>query len=515
MKKLLSLILVLGMLAGLMTLPALAATDADQALAGKKFRIGAEGTGTYYETLNAAMAAVTAAGETIVQIADYTHAEKLQNFDKPLTIEGAAKAEGKYSLEFTYTATNDFLRNFSKNVTFKNLNVESVKGFRPDNENAFVIFENCNVTAAETTWWFCFDKVGQGITLKDSTLTMRQGGSLIDSNSSGMTYVKMENSTIHFPLLANSCCIFNTWGSSLTFDMDATSKLIAEHGNYDAKSVGYIRTTNVAANITWNIAAGAVIEYNAEPGTVGLGIVDCVGPITVNDAGAVWTLGKAALAAGIKMPKITKLGDSTDIAGWKIDGKLYPNNGGKLTATVADAKVSAAPVAIANLSGLTNVAGASIRKENPLGIRFTANVSSALYNELAALGSSVKYGVMIAETSLLSQSEPVFTAESLTVDKQAKYSVVQKSRWATENVEGVYSYRGAYYALEDSKASFNTSYSATAVLIFNYADGSVGYLYADFDATQNSRSLYQVATAAVAAGLTGNTMLDHIVSVGA
>ena len=155
MKKILSIVLMLSVLLSVLAIPAFATTtDAAEAANGKYFRIGDEGSGTYYATLDAAMAAVTDGG-TIVQIADYTHSAKLTDFDKALTIEGKAKDAqgGKYQLEFTYSASNDFLRNFSKNLTFKNLTVKSTKGFRPDKENVTITFDNCDITTGKT-WWF-------------------------------------------------------------------------------------------------------------------------------------------------------------------------------------------------------------------------------------------------------------------------------------------------------------------------------------------------------------------------
>lgn len=514
MKKILSIVLMLSVLLSVLAIPAFATTtDAAEAANGKYFRIGDEGSGTYYATLDAAMAAVTDGG-TIVQIADYTHSAKLTDFDKALTIEGKAKDAqgGKYQLEFTYSGSNDFLRNFSKNLTFKNLTIKSTKGFRPDKENVTITFDNCNITTGKT-WWFCFDKAGQGVYLKDSTVLAPLSNYMMANNVNADITIILENSVITFPYESDTCQVYVTATGNTTVNIDATSKIIAKNGNYAANSATRygMFCMDGQANGSLNLARGATVEMLVEPGTIPIAIVRSgSGTVSVNDNGANWIIGKAALAAGVTLPQISKLGESTNVIAWEIDGKLYQNEGKEIKATITADQVTAKPIALVNTNGITNVAGASIRKDTPYGIRFTTNISAALYNELAALGSSVEYGTLIAKTEKLDAENPELTVEALT---EGDYVIVKKTKWAEENVNGVYSYRGAYYELENSKESFNTSYSATGVIILNFADGTTGYIYADFDKTQNSRTLNDVAVAAVATSeFANNAFLAAIIA---
>ena len=190
--------------------------------------------------------------------------------------------------------------------------------------------------------------------------------------------------------------------------------------------------------------------------------------------------------------------------GWaSTDGtKLYSND--KLL-KVADATATLSlKVATYGATDFVNETGASIRLADPLGIRFTTKVSSAFATQLAGYGNvTVTYGAILAPTAKVTGA---FTKEAL---GDGNYVVTNPAdfKWAVDNNEdGMNLYRVALIGIPDTKSAMEMQFSATGFFTVNYADGSSRTFYAAFDKTANSRSLYEVAQMAQAAGITGDAI---------
>ena len=542
MKKIISMILAIGMILGALMLPTYAATtDASEAANGKNFRIGAESSGTYYNTLNDAIDALNGTGGTIVMIADYRQTARFSNNEALNSVSGADKAfviDGNGHVLTMDDGSNDngFIYIFTADLVFKNMTLVMRSGMRPDaydgdntQRSQSITFENCKVEFCAVlgdgntygpsgrTYAFCVDRVTLNLIFKNTVVNSYADLRFIASNRYGIVNVTMENSTFNFPSNSRSIQVIELWhhSASASFTLDGTSKIITDCILLvDDEHAIIFEAQHVNNALTLNLAAGAEIQVlnNGMPFTTFLYAGKAGGaagraPI-INDNGAKWTIGKDVLKSGIVLPDGVVYKTVANNIGWDIGGKLYPANNTVVKVADATADTVITPVCI-GADALTNVEGASIRTQDPYGIRFTTKLTASAYNTLMSYGKSVKYATLIAESAKLDTEKPVMSVEAL---GEGNYTIVEKAKWAEENVNGSYTYRGAYYAINDTKADFNTLYSATGCIVITYADGSVGYVYAAFDKTANSRTLCAVAQAAIAAGTTNNTMLNHIVA---
>ena len=73
-------------------------------------------------------------------------------------------------------------------------------------------------------------------------------------------------------------------------------------------------------------------------------------------------------------------------------------------------------------------------------------------------------------------------------------------------------YRVALYSIPETAEGFDTALSAMAYFTVHFADGSEQTIYTVYDAEVNSRSLYDVAKAAYADGMTDNELINSIIA---
>ncbi len=254
-------------------------------------------------------------------------------------------------------------------------------------------------------------------------------------------------------------------------------------------------------NLTVELEKGAVIEMNDCGVKDKTKLIWWQGDAKINliDKGAEWKFGANIQRCGVMM----NLPWGARQLGWaSADGtRLYSND--KLL-NVADA-TEPLTLKIANYSetDFGNKAGASIRLTDPLGIRFAVNVSSALTAALAGYaGMTVTFGAILAPTAKVTGA---FTPEGV---GEGNYVITDPAafRWAVENVDGMNEYRVALVGIPATKSALEMQFSATGFFTVKYADGSTRTFYAAFDQTANSRSLYEVAQAAQAAGITGDAI---------
>ena len=159
---------------------------------------------------------------------------------------------------------------------------------------------------------------------------------------------------------------------------------------------------------------------------------------------------------------------------------------------VSTAFISTAKADVSTPPTLTMLDGASVRidtsENSQSGIRFTTLFDTAEYT--AAANYIKAFGTLIAYTDTLTADKD-FTIENYTGESTFK---------AVANTKGTYIYtdkQGATFtaysmALVDI-VNYAKAYSARGYLVVEYADGTTQTIYTDYDATNNSRSIQQVA----------------------
>ena len=194
--------------------------------------------------------------------------------------------------------------------------------------------------------------------------------------------------------------------------------------------------------------------------------------------------------------------------GWKIDSLgagLYPAGyeyvitpNDKLTAVFVDFSV---------------LTGASIRLEAPYGIRFFTQVLSADYNTLTYyLGTqNFNFGMLMLPTDVF---EEAFTHVDYQKEGFIDFKELLLITEESEQLKGIYQSNYKYYTgmyIDMPNEYIARSFSARAYMSVNYADGTKGYIYSNFDEENNSRSAYNVAKACLAANEQGGVLNDYIV----
>ena len=137
------------------------------------------------------------------------------------------------------------------------------------------------------------------------------------------------------------------------------------------------------------------------------------------------------------------------------------------------------------------VNGASVRIAGRSGIRFQTLFDPAQYTTIKEAGYIQSFGTLIAYTDTLTTVGKEFTIENY--QDQDTFAIVQ-------NTKGVFDYTDknsktykAYTAAIVDIADYTKAYSARGYLVVQYANGMTHTVYTDYSATDNSRSIAEVA----------------------
>ena len=137
------------------------------------------------------------------------------------------------------------------------------------------------------------------------------------------------------------------------------------------------------------------------------------------------------------------------------------------------------------------VNGASVRIAGKSGIRFQTMFDAEQYEILKAAGYIQSFGTLIAYTDTLTTVGKDFTIENYQ-DQNAFAKV--------ENTKGVFDYTAknsktykAYTVGVVDIADYTKSYSARGYVVIMYSNGISATIYTDYNATDNSRSIAEVA----------------------
>ena len=164
---------------------------------------------------------------------------------------------------------------------------------------------------------------------------------------------------------------------------------------------------------------------------------------------------------------------------------------------------------------IENGTGASIRKDAPYGIRFFAQVNDAAYQKLIADENvkSVTFGMVISNDDALTFSNSFFDNFSAYEGEGYVKKELTYDQLAADKTFSISLYLSDDPMLTETGATeLQKMLYACSYYKIEYNDGTVEYVFADFDATQNARSFYQVAKTYQTTYGTGNAMIDGIVS---
>lgn len=151
------------------------------------------------------------------------------------------------------------------------------------------------------------------------------------------------------------------------------------------------------------------------------------------------------------------------------------------------------PTAIANFAPTVftqkMVDGAAVRLDTPTGLRFTAVMGKAYLDSFKAEGKTVTHGIIIAPTDYIGDGE--FTVDALgSVDK---YLEIEAEKYVNDpEADGYYKYTGVIVKI--NTWNYERAFSAIAyVKVVDDETQEVTYYYSDYDEAVNSRSVAAIA----------------------
>ena len=273
-------------------------------------------------------------------------------------------------------------------------------------------------------------------------------------------------------------------GKVLTLNVTGTSELIQTYTDADNNET-MMYTGGSCTSFIMNVDSTASMTLNGNSDTakytfIRQGVAGTA--VTVNDAGAKWIVNATVAKKGITLPTVTVAEGST-LLGFTAGAKLY----GK-TATIADATANVSFTAVTFDNDDFNMTGtASIRLEDPSGIRFKLGVSKALAD---SLGANAQYRVILAPAGYVSAENPL-TNETAGCD-YAEYNA--ETGWSATDDTTNY-FRAALVFKQMGALTANTEISARGALCVTYADGTSEWFYT---AKTDTASLVTVAELAKA-----------------
>lgn len=521
MKKLISILLTLSMLLALATVFATGAvaetqtatstqSAADDAAAaeGNKVRYN----GNYYKSLVDAYNAASGKAELYL-IADITDLSTWQMNRSAVTdvvIEGQGHLlkTGKY----THYVMN---LHATASVTLKNMRLETCRGFynygtdKQTNETKkTILLENVNVKMLDADCsdnekasfhffdgrFYTFD-----ITLSNSTVETEAGWGFFRLVSGKQQVIRLKNSKLSMNGMAyngdkNENALFSGW-SNTAIDIYVDSKSTLENKNSYSGSASQAFLSSCHCSVYLEAGASMVLAPTGAIPDIRLSRAD---ETTFYDAGATLTLSANAQKQGVSLKNWKPAKDNTLIG--MTDGTTATTLPEKLKDANAKQDLTLQLVQ-ADMSGFVMQDGASIRKEDPYGIRFSATLSATLVKALQDNGIAFTYGMVVAPTALL--GEQTLDVEKLTEDQ---YRQITCTKLYDEETA---SFHLALVGFAETKQAFETKLSARAFITYTL-NGTDYTIYTAYNEEKNARCIYEVAKAAKTAGESG-AAIDKVI----
>ncbi len=316
-----------------------------------------------------------------------------------------------------------------------------------------------NLNLAENDKAFCGESVGEGLgEVIDKDGNVLNSGDTV-SVFAGVEFGVREGKTVALSDVANATIL-----AYMPFEYT---------GDLDLNTVGnYVITAANDPTFTLNVEVkeNTVITYK-----VGEETVDTV----ITGVGETIFLANAPAAVAGKT-----------FLGWSkgINDGIY--KAGASYAVTGSATMQAMYV------DMNMVAGASIRKSTPSGIRFTSKIAAADFTKYDGVMAIGEMGTLVIPTDLLSDND--FTVEGV---QDVEHLNIVRTTWLSDatvaslgltDTEGYKFFAGVMTNVQ--LGNYYRDFAARSYMQVCYADGSSAYVYSDYVAEDNVRSVYEVAT---------------------
>ena len=142
--------------------------------------------------------------------------------------------------------------------------------------------------------------------------------------------------------------------------------------------------------------------------------------------------------------------------------------------------------------------GASVRLDNPTGLRFRAVLGGDFLNLIMSAneGETVRYGILITPTDYIEKAGGIFTVEALnSLTYSTKYILGYADKLVSGGeADGYYEFTAVLANVKEY--NYERAFSAIAFVSVDDGNGNVEYYYSDYNASVNSRTISAVAKAA-------------------
>ena len=457
----------------------------------------------YFKTLNEAVSA--AADNDVITLIDNFNMSSfsLSGTGKTFTIDGVSK--------YTFSRAGDGYSDLgNNNITFKNMTISQAKGFRSNSGSDIKVkFENCNLyftngigfrVHGSDTYEFVNTVVLGSQT--DTMFLINDGNSAVSTQTVIVKDSYIENLRGIGGGHVGNHSIFNYAGSGDTGILEVKgNSVLSSYVRNNKANVAAIITT-YGANLTVNMESTIELRQASAYISGAMYFYKSSGSITMNGTPK-YTATALALNTGVKLPTLEN-GDKT-LLGVTVGGKLYKAEG-TTTVTGLDTGLYTIDPVWVSADTIKTLTGASIRTAAPNGIRFETEISEEL---IRLLGDNVTFGTLIAPKKYVDDVTKRNGSFVLKDMYDGEYILVPQTKWAADGK----TFYAALTGIPDTKEAYEMEFAGRGYYTVTYADGSQVTFYSEFSATDNVRSLYTVAKAAVADGVTDNAMINHIIAV--
>lgn len=446
--------------------------------------VSTDNSETHYATLSAAAAALTD-GDTLVLLSDVTVTQtNVWIKGNNITVDGNGKSITYTGSDYLFAVSGGTAAAYTGSdataaaslpvgtVTFKNMNITAASGggFKFYFQTHLILGEGVNTNVYNIV--VLAARAGGTLTVDGGVHTATNGS--LFSMSSGC--------------VVNACGGYGVApGGNAVFSVASGSTLNVYGGYFENTGAYRVITGSDTATATINVYGGALAVRN-------VGVVLRSGGTRNIYGGAFSNMQTAADRGDGKATNIFCITGGFSNANPFYT--FYMSEGGS---TQAGSESVIAPNGETFYTSTTldlpeTNRGASARLvEGSSGLRFTTNIPKAIIDyasSMADSGTQVSYGTVICPTDYLA-TLAIFTMDGLD-GKGRTYQNIVAEDGITENADGSVTIRAALVDIQKSSREF----SAVGYLKY-IKDGHVVYIYGIYDRDANSRSMEQIATAAL------------------
>lgn len=183
--------------------------------------------------------------------------------------------------------------------------------------------------------------------------------------------------------------------------------------------------------------------------------------------------------------------DGMTFIGYLVGDTLYYD-----LADAIDASAAIGESIVANTVTLGLIDGASIRVDGTPSIRFTATIDKSAADAETKI---VNYGMLLTTKATLDMIADFTIAELELLDDDSLYHNLDKANGLRYVENSKYPNQYVYSLILDkvSASNYGVQYVARAYAVVEYADGTYAIVYSEFDKDAHTRSMYEVASAAI------------------